>query len=165
MSLPDPVIAYVGIGSNMNDPVLQVAKALRELEELPRTRLVRSSSFYETEPVGLAAQSRFINAVAAIDTALQPRELLDGLLEIERRHGRIRSVKNGPRTLDLDILLYGHRIIHEEGLTIPHPRLHERAFVLEPLLEVDARCDIPGLGLAAQFRGNVSGQGVVRLDP
>ena len=163
MSSPDTVIAYIGIGSNMNDPVLQVAQALRELEELPHTRLVRSSSFYETEPIGFAGQSRFVNAVAAIDTALAPRELLEGLLEIERRHGRVRSVKNGPRTLDLDILLYGHRVMEEEGLVVPHPRLHERAFVLEPLLEVDAQCEIPGLGPAARFRDSVSDQGVKRL--
>ena len=163
MSAPDPVIAYIGIGSNMNDPVLQVAQALREIEELPRTRLVRSSSFYETEPVGFAGQARFVNSVAAIDTALEPRELLAGLLEIERRHGRVRSVRNGPRTLDLDILLYGHRILNEDGLIVPHPRLQERAFVLEPLLEIDAQCDIPGLGPAAHFLDGVRHQGVKRL--
>jgi 2-amino-4-hydroxy-6-hydroxymethyldihydropteridine diphosphokinase len=148
--------------------VLQVAQALRELEELPRTRLSRSSSLYETEPVGLAAQSRFINAVAAVETTLTPHELLDGLLEIERRHGRVRTVKNGPRrprTLDLDVLLYGHRILDEEGLTVPHPRMHERGFVIEPLLEVDPQCDIPGLGAAAQFRASVRDQGVKLLAP
>lgn len=163
MSARAPVIAYIGIGSNMNDPLLQVARALREIEELPRTRLLRSSSFYETEPVGFAGQARFVNAVAAVDTTLEPRELLDGLLEIERRHGRVRTIKNGPRTLDLDILLYGQRVIDEDALTVPHPRLHERAFVLEPLLEIDAECDIPGLGPAARFRDSVQDQGVRRL--
>jgi 2-amino-4-hydroxy-6-hydroxymethyldihydropteridine diphosphokinase len=163
MSERQSVIAYIGIGSNMGNPVVQVAKALRELEELPYTRLVRSSSLYETEPIGYEAQSRFINAVAAIDTSLQPQELLKGLLEIEQRHGRVRTEKNGPRTLDLDVLLYGHRALHEEGLTVPHPRMHERGFVIEPLFEVDPECEIPGLGRAAQFRESVKGQGVKLL--
>jgi 2-amino-4-hydroxy-6-hydroxymethyldihydropteridine diphosphokinase len=156
-------IAYIGIGSNVGEPKVQVARALRELEGLPDTRLMRYSSLYETEPVGLRDQPGFINAVAIVETALSPRALLDGLLDIERRHGRVRTVKNGPRTLDLDILLYGDARIHEDGLTIPHPRMHERGFVLEPLLEVDADCEIPGLGRAAKFRKQALGQGVKKI--
>jgi 2-amino-4-hydroxy-6-hydroxymethyldihydropteridine diphosphokinase len=163
MTRAQSVIAYIGIGSNMDNPALQVAQALRELEELPHTRLVRSSSLYETEPIGFAGQSSFINAVVAVDTSLTPRELLDGLLEIEKRHGRVRAQRNGPRTLDLDVLLYGHRVLMEDGLTVPHPRMHERGFVIEPLLEVDPECEIPGLGAAAQFRASVKDQGVKLL--
>jgi len=156
-------IAYIGIGSNVGEPQVQVGRALRELEGLPDTRLIRYSSLYETEPVGLRDQPGFINAVAIVDTALSPRALLDGLLDIEQRHGRVRTVKNGPRTLDLDILLYGNVRVHEDGLTIPHPRMHERGFVLEPLLEVDADCEIPGLGGAAQFRKQTLDQGVNKI--
>ncbi len=155
--------AYVGLGSNVGAPQTQVARALRELEGLPDTRLIRHSSLYETEPVGLRDQPGFINAVAIVETALSARALLDGLLDIEQRHGRVRTVKNGPRTLDLDILLYGDARIDEDGLTIPHPRMHERGFVLEPLLEIDADCDIPGLGRAAQFRQQALGQGVRKI--
>jgi 2-amino-4-hydroxy-6-hydroxymethyldihydropteridine diphosphokinase len=164
MSATAHAIAYVGIGSNVGEPQTQVERALRELEGLPGTRLVRASSLYETEPVGLREQPGFINAVAMVETALSPRALLDGLLEIERRHGRVRTVKNGPRTLDLDILLYGNLRVQEDGLTIPHPRMHERGFVLEPLLEVDADCDIPGLGRAEQFRQHALNQGVKRIN-
>jgi 2-amino-4-hydroxy-6-hydroxymethyldihydropteridine diphosphokinase len=155
--------AYVGLGSNVGAPQTQVARALRELEGLPDTRLIRHSSLYETEPVGLRNQPGFINAVAIIETGLSARALLDGLLDIEQRHGRVRTVKNGPRTLDLDILLYGDARIGEDGLTIPHPRMHERGFVLEPLLEIDADCEIPGLGRAAQYREQALGQGVRKI--
>jgi len=157
------VIAYIGLGSNVGAPQAQVTRALEELGGLPDTRLVRHSSLYQTEPVGLRDQPGFINAVAIVETALSARALLDGLLEIEQRHGRVRTVKNGPRTLDLDILLYGDARIDEEGLTIPHPRMHERGFVLEPLLEVDADCEIPGLGRAAQFRKQTLDQGVRKI--
>src|SRR5450759_280065 len=163
MTETPPAIAYVGIGSNVGAPQAQVARALHELEGLPNTRLIRHSSLYETEPVGLRDQPGFINAVAMVETALSPRALLDGLLALEQRHGRVRAVKNGPRTLDLDILLYGDARIDEDGLTIPHPRMHERGFVLEPLLEIDAECEIPGLGRAAQFRKLTMGQGVRKI--
>jgi 2-amino-4-hydroxy-6-hydroxymethyldihydropteridine diphosphokinase len=163
MTEAPPAIAYIGIGSNIGEPQAQVARALRELEGLPDTRLIRYSSLYETEPVGLRDQPGFINAVAIVETALSPRVLLDGLLDIEQRHGRVRAMKNGPRTLDLDILLYGKMRVHEDGLTIPHPRMHERGFVLEPLFEVDADCEIPGLGRAAQFRKQTLNQGVKKI--
>jgi 2-amino-4-hydroxy-6-hydroxymethyldihydropteridine diphosphokinase len=158
------VNAFIGIGSNIDEPQMQVALALHELKELPDTRLVRCSSLYETDPVGFVDQSRFINAVAMIDTSLAPRALLDCLLDIEQRHGRVRMMKNGPRSLDLDILLYGNLRVHEDGLTIPHPRMQERGFVIEPLLEVDPDCDIPGLGRAAQFLPQVQNQGVRKLE-
>jgi 2-amino-4-hydroxy-6-hydroxymethyldihydropteridine diphosphokinase len=159
------VIAYLGIGSNIGDSMLQVVRALREIDELPGTRLLRCSSLYETDPVGFIDQPRFINAVASVSTHLAPRALLEGLLDIEQRHGRMRMMKNGPRTLDLDILLYGDRRIGDAGLTIPHPHLHERAFVLEPLLEIAPDCEVPGLGRAQQFRALVQGQGVKKIAP
>ena len=162
--MSESFIAYIGIGSNMSEPATQVMHAFRELEDLPGTRLVRCSSLYETEPQGLRDQPAFVNAVAIIDTTLAPRRLLEGLIEIEERHGRVRMMKNGPRTLDLDILLYGFARVEEDGLTIPHPRLHERAFVLEPLVEVDPDCEIPGLGRADAYRARAAGQGVTKLD-
>jgi len=165
MSDPPAVIAYLGIGSNIDDPMWQVMKALREIDELPGTRLQRCSSLYETDPVGFIDQPRFVNAVASVSTTLAPRALLDALLDIELRHGRMRMMKNGPRTLDLDILLYGDRRIDDAGLTIPHPHLHERAFVLEPLLEIAPDCEVPGLGRAEALRALVQGQGVKKISP
>jgi len=129
-------IAYVGIGSNLQDPVRQVRDAFRELDTLPHTRLVKSSSLYRSAPVGYAAQPDFVNAVAQLETGLPAERLLADLLEIEVRHGRRRSFPNAPRTLDLDLLLFGNLELQTPGLQIPHPRMHERAFVLEPLIEI-----------------------------
>ena len=129
-------IAYVGIGSNLADPRAQVLKAFSELDRLPHTRVVKKSSLYRTAPMGHAQQPDFINAVAQLETGLPAERLLAELQELEARHGRERSFPNAPRTLDLDVLLYGDSQLHTPALTIPHPRMHERAFVLEPLLEI-----------------------------
>jgi 2-amino-4-hydroxy-6-hydroxymethyldihydropteridine diphosphokinase len=129
-------IAYVGIGSNLDDPQAQVTRAFDELAGLPRTRLKARSSLYRSAPVGHAEQPDFINAVAALDTELSPDTLLRGLQQIENRHGRKRSFANAPRTLDLDLLLFGSARIDTGELQIPHPRMHQRAFVLQPLLEI-----------------------------
>ena len=129
-------LAYVGIGSNLDDPVRQVREAFRELDTLPHTRLVKRSSLYRSAPVGHAAQPDFVNAVAQLETALPAERLLAELQEIEARHGRRRSFPNAPRTLDLDVLLYGDAVLSLPALTIPHPRMHERAFVLMPLIEI-----------------------------
>ena len=129
-------LAYIGIGSNLDDPVRQVRAALTELDALPHSRVVKQSSLYRTAPVGHAAQPDFINAVAQLETGLPAERLLAELQEIETRHGRQRSFPNAPRTLDLDVLLFGNAEIHTPALTVPHPRMHERAFVLEPLLEI-----------------------------
>jgi 2-amino-4-hydroxy-6-hydroxymethyldihydropteridine diphosphokinase len=129
-------IAYVGIGSNLQDPVRQVRDAFRELDTLPHTRLVKSSSLYRSAPVGYAAQPDFVNAVAQLETGLPAERLLANLLEIEARHGRRRSFPNAPRTLDLDLLLFGNLELQTPGLQIPHPRMDERAFVLRPLIEI-----------------------------
>ncbi|HEX2333545.1 MAG TPA: 2-amino-4-hydroxy-6-hydroxymethyldihydropteridine diphosphokinase [Burkholderiales bacterium] len=129
-------IAYVGIGSNLADPRAQVLHALEELDRLPHTRVVMKSSLYRSAPLGYAAQPDFVNAVAQLETALPAERLLAELQEIEARHGRKRSFPNAPRTLDLDVLLYGDAVLSLPALTIPHPRMRERAFVLKPLIEI-----------------------------
>ena len=129
-------IAYVGIGSNLDDPRAHVTSAFDELDQLPQTRVVRKSSLYRSAPVGYAAQPDFVNAVAQLETALPAERLLDELQRLEARHGRTRSFTNAPRPLDLDVLLYGDLRIATRALQVPHPRMHDRAFVLEPLLEI-----------------------------
>jgi 2-amino-4-hydroxy-6-hydroxymethyldihydropteridine diphosphokinase len=146
-----PVRAYVGLGSNLSVPLQQMASALDALAALTDTRVVRASSFYRTAPVGYAGQPDFVNAVVAIDTGLAPRALLDALLGIEREHGRVRTVPNGPRTLDLDLLAYGDVRLNEPGLTVPHPRMHERAFVMVPLAEIAPDFEVAGHGMAARL--------------
>jgi 2-amino-4-hydroxy-6-hydroxymethyldihydropteridine diphosphokinase len=159
------VIATVGLGANLNDPAAQVEYALAELDRLPGTRLLARSSLYASAPVGYVDQPDFINAVAQIETSLAPRALLAALLDIEHRHGRERSFRNAPRTLDLDLLLYGEAHFHEEGLTLPHPRMHERGFVLLPLLEIAPDTMIPGRGRAADWLTGCSDQNVAVLPP
>ena len=149
------VRAAIALGSNLEDPEAQVRRGFDEIAALPETRLLARSSLYRTAPVGYRDQPDFVNACALVETALAPRALLDGLLAIERRHGRVREIPNGPRTLDLDIVLYGDRVIHEPGLSVPHPRAHERAFVLEPLLEVWPDAVIPGKGSATECRARL----------
>jgi 2-amino-4-hydroxy-6-hydroxymethyldihydropteridine diphosphokinase len=129
-------IAYVGIGSNLDHPRAHVMSAFDELDKLPHTRVVKKSSLYRSAPVGYAAQPEFVNAVAQLETALPAERLLAELQHIEARHGRKRSFPNAPRTLDLDLLLFGDAKLAGPALTVPHPRMHERAFVLEPLLEI-----------------------------
>lgn len=159
------VIATIGLGANLNDPAAQVEYALAELDRLPATRLIARSSLYASSPVGYVDQPDFINAVAQVETGLAPRALLVALLEIEHRHGRERSFRNAPRTLDLDLLLYGNAHFHEEGLTLPHPRMGERAFVLLPLLEIAPDILIPGHGRAADRLSACTDQSVALLPP
>ncbi len=140
------VKAAIALGANIEDPEAQVRRGFAELAGLPQTRVTARSTLHRTAPVGYADQPDFVNACAVVETRLPPRALLEGLLEIEKRHGRVRSIANGPRTLDLDIILYGAETIDEPGLRVPHPRAHERAFVLEPLLEVWPDAVIPGKG-------------------
>jgi 2-amino-4-hydroxy-6-hydroxymethyldihydropteridine diphosphokinase len=157
--------AWVGLGSNLATPRDQLESALAALAALPDTRVLRVSSFYRTAPVGYAGQPDFINAVAAIETGLAPRALLEALLDIERRHGRVRTIPNGPRTLDLDLLLHGDQRIDEPGLTLPHPRMHERAFVMVPLAEIAPELVIPGRGTAGGLaRTLVRSQHVERIE-
>jgi 2-amino-4-hydroxy-6-hydroxymethyldihydropteridine diphosphokinase len=142
-------VAFIGLGSNLADPVAQVSHALEALGHLPQTRVTRHSSLYRSAPVGYLDQPDFINAVAQLETELAPRALLDALLALEQDNGRTREFCNAPRTLDLDVLLYDDLQHHEHGLTVPHPQMHLRAFVLQPLLEIAPDCVIPGVGLAA----------------
>ena len=144
-----PHVAFVGLGSNLADPVFQVSRALEALDKLPQTRVLRRSSLYRSAPVGYLEQPDFINAVAQLETELAPRALLDALLALEQESGRTREFCNAPRTLDLDVLLYDDLQHHEHGLTIPHSQMHLRAFVLQPLLEIAPDCVIPGVGAAA----------------
>ena len=138
--------AVIGLGANLDDPALQLELAFAELARLPGTKLVARSALYASAPVGYVDQPDFVNAVARLDTTLSPRALLEALFDIEHRHGRERSFRNAPRTLDLDLLLYGAARFHEDGLTLPHPRMHERAFVLLPLAEIAPDLAIPGVG-------------------
>ncbi len=155
--------AFIGLGSNLADPRAQVSSALEALNGLAQTRVVRRSSLYRSAPVGYLQQPDFINAVAQLETELAPRALLDALLALEHDRGRTREFCNAPRTLDLDILLYDDLIHHEHGLTIPHPQMHLRAFVLQPLLEIAPECVIPGVGLAADAALRCAGQALERL--
>ena len=148
--------AVVALGSNLDDPEAHVRRAFDEIAALPHTRLLARSSLHRTAPVGYAEQPDFVNACALVETALAPRALLAGLLAIEQRHGRVRGVPNGPRTLDLDIALYGEAVVDEPGLAIPHPRMHERDFVLAPLVEVWPEAVIPGRGRAADLRRSLA---------
>ena len=146
-----PVRAAIALGSNLEDPEAQLQRAFGELEALPGTRLIARSPLYRTAPVGYLDQPAFLNACALVETTLPPRDLLERLLDIERRHGRVRAMRNGPRTLDLDIVVYGDRRIDEPGLCIPHPRAHERAFVLRPLAAVWPEARLGDHGTAAEL--------------
>jgi 2-amino-4-hydroxy-6-hydroxymethyldihydropteridine diphosphokinase len=157
-------LAYVGLGANLGEPRRQLTEALTAMSGLPETRLAGHSSFYRTAPVGYADQPEFLNAVAALDTRLAPGVLLEGLQGIERRHGRERSFPNAPRTLDLDLLLFGEEQIARPGLTVPHPRMHQRAFVLQPLLELDSAISIPGKGKASTLLSACGSQKIERID-
>jgi 2-amino-4-hydroxy-6-hydroxymethyldihydropteridine diphosphokinase len=142
------VRAYVGLGSNLGDREGTLRAALGRLRHLPETKVLRVSLLRNTEPVGYVDQPRFLNGAAELETGLSARRLLGALLELERAFGRDRASvpAQGPRTLDLDLLLYGQEQIDEPGLEIPHPRLHERRFVLEPLAELDPSLEVPGKG-------------------
>jgi 2-amino-4-hydroxy-6-hydroxymethyldihydropteridine diphosphokinase len=156
--------AYVGLGSNLQQPLHQLLKAFDALSALPRTRMLARSSLYRSAPVGKTDQPDFVNAVAALRTGLAPGELLQALLRLEAQQGRVRSEPNAPRTLDLDLLLFDAQIIHQPGLDVPHPRMHERAFVLMPLAELDPKLIIPGRGAVAELLARVAGQDVTRID-
>lgn len=136
--------AYLGIGSNLNNPLYQVQLAITSLKTIPKTHLIKQSSFYTTKPVGFLDQPDFINAVVLLETELSVTELFNVMQLIEIQQGRIRHTeKNGPRTIDLDLLLFANEIIQEDNLVIPHPRMRERVFVLEPLAEISPGLHLP----------------------
>jgi 2-amino-4-hydroxy-6-hydroxymethyldihydropteridine diphosphokinase len=157
-------IAYVGLGSNLAHPRRQLARALARLARIPRTRMVAVSRNFESAPIGATEpQPDYVNAVALLSTSLSPRALLARLLAIERRHGRRRTAgmrPNAARPLDLDLLLYGRVRMRVPALVLPHPRMHERAFVLRPLIDVAPTTTIPGHGLARRLVRNLRSQRV-----
>ncbi|HEX5488383.1 MAG TPA: 2-amino-4-hydroxy-6-hydroxymethyldihydropteridine diphosphokinase [Rhodanobacteraceae bacterium] len=156
--------AYVALGSNLDDPRAQVERGFDALAALPRTALRARSRLYQTLPWGVTEQPDFVNAVAALETALAPRDLLEALLAIESRAGRVRDIRYGPRVLDLDLLLYDDAELHEPGLDIPHPRLHERPFVLLPLADLAADLEVPGHGCVADLLACMDASGCTPLD-
>ena len=156
-------LAFVALGANLDDPVAQVRAASAALANVPDSRLLRLSSLYRTAPVGIRGQPDFINAVAALATLLPPPQLLDALFAVERRFGRRREFYQAPRTLDLDLLLYDELVVDSLPLSVPHPRMHLRAFVLAPLLEIAPHCRIPGRGSAVAWLPAVSMQRIEKL--
>lgn len=157
-------LAYVALGANLADPVTQVRAAINALSRLPESRLTRASSLYRSAPVGIRGQPDFINAVAALETGLTPQGMLDALFDLEAQFGRQRHFHHAPRTLDLDLLLLGGEVINTAQLQLPHPRMHLRAFVIAPLVELDPDCRIPGRGHASAWLAAVSMQRIVRLE-
>lgn len=152
-------LAYIGIGANLGDARATVEYAIDQLQHFPQTRLEKTSSLFVTAPIDSSGDDYF-NAVASIRTSLTPQDLLQQLQALELACGRERPYRNAPRTLDLDLLLYDEEQIKEENLTVPHPRMHERAFVLIPLLQIDPFLPIPGKGPAHQFAPAVANQGI-----
>jgi 2-amino-4-hydroxy-6-hydroxymethyldihydropteridine diphosphokinase len=157
------VRAVIGLGANLGDPAAQLRTAIAAIGCIADTRVLAVSSFYRTAPVGYLAQPEFVNAAVAVETALAPRALLDALQAIEAAAGRERRFKDAPRTLDLDLLLYGDRVADEPGLTIPHPRLHERAFALAPLVEIAPDAVVPGYGRAADLLARCADQKIEKV--
>jgi 2-amino-4-hydroxy-6-hydroxymethyldihydropteridine diphosphokinase len=158
------ITAYIGLGSNQGEPRAQIDQAFGELEGLPATRLAARSPLYRSAPLDAPGQPDFVNAVAAVETELSAAQLLEALQAIESRHGRERPHRNAPRTLDLDLLLFGEVACASPTLTLPHPRMHERAFVLRPLLDLDPRAEVPGRGSARGLLRACAAQDIERID-
>lgn len=155
--------AFVAFGSNLEAPQQQVNAAIAALAQEPGLALVKASSLYRTAPVGYLDQPDFINAVAEFETTLEPLQLLETLLSVEERFGRVRTFRNAPRVLDLDLLLVDGVCLVTETLTLPHPRMHERAFVMVPLAEIAPEQAIGEHGRAAELVAGLDGQGIERL--
>ena len=158
------ITAYIGLGSNQGGPRAQIDQAFAEIDGLPATRLAARSPLYRSAPVDAPGQPDFVNAVAAVETELSAAQLLAALQAIESRHGRDRPQRNAPRTLDLDLLLFGETACASPELTLPHPRMHERAFVLRPLLDLDPRAEIPGRGAARALLRVCTAQAIERIE-
>lgn len=156
-------LAYIALGANLGDPVANVRAALDALDAIPGTHLKAVSSLYRTEPVGLKEQPDFINAVAVLETEQSPQPMLTALFEIERKFGRQRSVPNAARTLDLDLLMHGDAVSDDPALTLPHPRMCHRSFVLKPLAEVAPGVEIPGHGKVESLLAQCHCQRVERV--
>jgi 2-amino-4-hydroxy-6-hydroxymethyldihydropteridine diphosphokinase len=157
--------AYIAFGANLGDPAAAYARAQARLDALPGTRVSAHSALYRSAPVGVIGQPDYLNAVIAVDTTLAPRPLLEALLAIEHDCGRTRDFPLAPRTMDLDLLLHDDAVIDEAGLQVPHPRMHERAFVLRPLAEIAPAASIPGHGRVAALLPAVAAQAIERITP
>jgi 2-amino-4-hydroxy-6-hydroxymethyldihydropteridine diphosphokinase len=164
VAAPESVVAYIGLGSNLADPASQIRAARIALSRLPETREIAFSALYRTPPMGPAGQPDYVNAVLAVETRLDAESLLAELQRIETEQGRVRTGERwGARTLDLDLLLYGQRQFTTPTLTVPHPGIAERAFVVYPLLEIAPDLDIPGLGPLRELALRVSSASLTRL--
>lgn len=160
----DTVRAYIGLGANLNQPVQQLQQAIRALQQLPCSELIAVSSLYGSKPMGPQDQPDYVNAVAALDTTLEAEALLDALQQIEQLHGRQRKAERwGPRTLDLDILLYGTLVINSSRLTVPHYGLHQREFVLYPLYEIAPQLQLPDGTVLSSLLARVPLNGLQKL--
>lgn len=158
------MLAYIGVGSNLHDPVVQVHESIEALSTVPDSMLIAHSSLYSSKAMGNVEQPDYVNAVVSINTALAPLVLLQALQAIERQQGRERTgEKWGPRVLDLDLLLYGNQIITTAELTIPHPGLHKRDFVLAPLEEIAGDIDIPGHGRVSAYLPRCESHSLIKL--
>ena len=157
--------AYIGLGSNLDQPERRIVQAIAEIDNLRDIRVVRRSSLYRSAPVGYVEQPDFVNAVVSVETILAPAELLNQLLAVEQRHGRRREFANAPRTLDLDLLLYDDWELNAPGLRIPHPRMLQRGFVLRPLHEIDPALLIPGAGPLKEYLDQCADQNVQLVQP
>ena len=163
--MDEPCInAWIGLGANLGQPKIQILKAIECLKGLEYINVERASSLYQTEPIGRQSQPDFINAVVCVTTKLQPLELLHQLLELESQFGRVRDgSKDEPRHLDLDLLIYGQIVMRSPELTLPHPRMRNRLFVLEPLMELEGDFEIPQSGFISSYIEKCRCQSVVRL--
>ena len=157
------ILAYIAVGSNLANPLNQVTTAFNEIGNMPKSKLIKKSSCYSSSPLGYKDQPDFVNAVVSIETELSPHELLLELQMIESSHKRERSFPNAPRPLDLDILLYGDLRIDEPKLTIPHPRMHERAFVIFPLQEINENISVPPFGDIAKIARGLDPENTKRI--
>ncbi len=163
ISLQGPGLAYVGLGSNLDDPIAQINHAFELLDKIEDTRLIARSSLFRSAPFGSIAQPDFINAVACLESGLEPKALLNELHGIERSSGRKRGIRWGPRTLDLDLLVFEDQEIDQPGITLPHPGIGERNFVLLPLMEIAAELVIPGLGCISDIAVDQSEPRISRI--
>jgi len=157
-------MAYIALGSNLKQPMLQIKQAIIALADLPQTKLLQHSSLYLTSPVGYDNQPDFINAVASLETTLEPSQLLESILDIESSFGRERPFPNAPRVLDLDLLLYDELVMHTPSLTVPHPRMHLRGFVMLPLAEIVPDLMIPKLGSVVELLAKLDISDIKKID-
>lgn len=161
--------AFIALGSNLENPIQQIKSAFLALEKIPKTQLLAKSSLYKTAPIGyeegeLEKIPDFINAVAEVSTDLNPLDLLHAILEVENQAGRVRPYPNAPRVLDCDLLLYGETVMQTKALTLPHPRMHTRGFVLLPLFEIAPQLNIPNHGKIAALMTDAIKQGVQKIE-